>query len=640
MGQPHGFFVAGVIAYLIASSALAATSPVGTTSGSFDVNANGAATYTVPLQTPPGINGLELKLALVYNSQQGNGLLGVGWSLSGLSVVSRCSGNIALDGARSGIEFNSTRFCWDGQRLLPKTDVAGAQETGGDADGTYWEFRTEIDNFARVRAYGSLNDPLKFKVWTKDGRVSSYAARLRPQNKGTLLWALDRMEDRKANFLTVSYAVDDLGGEYTPAAIEYGGGGAPLRRVEFILDVPRGDTSVKYVAGAKLSTTRRLKTITAKVNNLVTRRYHLYYSAETTTAARSLLTSLQECANDGVCYGKPLTFTARGAGITAFADGAAVALTQGNEFGQWNQLADINGDGLVDLFRVINAGAGTVVVNLRQSNDSYGGDITTTGVITNETVAGKGFTQWNELTDADGDGDIDIVSIDPSAGTVRAALGNGSGGFSGSTIIKISTGANAALIVNSTKGFRYNNQLADMNGDALMDMFSSSGQDANIYYGSLDPISNSFVFQAPILKATVLSSYNSGSEEGFRSTNQLADVNGDGLIDIIRKSGDAISFALARPDGSFIATTPQTNVLAPSGTWGGYADYLNYLNQFVDVNGDGALDVMRVEALNPTPINESANYFGVEMGRGNTDTSVTETQRGGVTETTYTYIEK
>ena len=62
----------------------------GTTEGEFQVNGNGGANYTIPIEVPPGRNGIEPQLSLQYNSQQGNGLLGVGWSLTGLSAIARC----------------------------------------------------------------------------------------------------------------------------------------------------------------------------------------------------------------------------------------------------------------------------------------------------------------------------------------------------------------------------------------------------------------------------------------------------------------------------------------------------------------------------------------------------------------------
>jgi len=114
---------------------------VSATAGEFRVDESGAATYSVPLYVVPGTAGVAPQLSLSYSSQGGYGPLGMGWSLGGMSSVTRCratrehgdfiSGGVPTDGTPEPVNFTaSDRYCLDGQRLVPAQSGTAACPRG------------------------------------------------------------------------------------------------------------------------------------------------------------------------------------------------------------------------------------------------------------------------------------------------------------------------------------------------------------------------------------------------------------------------------------------------------------------------------------------------------------------------------
>lgn len=82
------------------------------------VSDTGAAQIGIPIVVSPGTAGMQPKLSINYSSQGGNGPLGVGFSLSGLSTISRVGRTVAQDGVKGGVNFDANdRYALDGQRL-------------------------------------------------------------------------------------------------------------------------------------------------------------------------------------------------------------------------------------------------------------------------------------------------------------------------------------------------------------------------------------------------------------------------------------------------------------------------------------------------------------------------------------------
>ena len=125
----------------LATQARAATA-VGRVSGTFDTTPTGAATYSIPIPVAAGMNGLRPDIALAYNSQGGEGYAGAGWTLAGVSEITRCPLSRAVDGRVQGVRFTSAdRFCLDGHPLILLSGIYGSAGA---------QYRTEIHGFERV----------------------------------------------------------------------------------------------------------------------------------------------------------------------------------------------------------------------------------------------------------------------------------------------------------------------------------------------------------------------------------------------------------------------------------------------------------------------------------------------------------
>ena len=133
---------------------------VGAIAAEFRVDESGAATYSIPLFAVPGTAGVVPRLSLDYSSQGGNGPMGRGWNIGGLSSISRCratreagdfiTAGVPHDGIPKPIGFDhNDRYCLDGQRLI---EVANSPACAAVAGMMAVQLRTEIESFQRACA--------------------------------------------------------------------------------------------------------------------------------------------------------------------------------------------------------------------------------------------------------------------------------------------------------------------------------------------------------------------------------------------------------------------------------------------------------------------------------------------------------
>lgn len=365
----------------------------GSTAGSADVGTDGSSQYTIPLWVPDGRAGLQPELSLNYNSNGGNGLVGVGWSLNGLSRISRCPKIFAADGQARQVDFSSQdTFCLDGMRLIPYISL----------DNGETEYRTEIDSFSKIVSFATDSyGPLYFKVYLKDGRIMTMGDTSGPSNAtldGTrahvvvttdphsnaysqslvidqyvrLSWAVARIEDRSGNFLSVTYdnavggssihplPASSTGREQLPTEIQYTGSlqdsTVPMSRsVKFFYDA-RQDAQTHWVSGFELKQTRLLTRVEIDgpkpdvMGKL--RTYHLRYAYDTTTA-RALMKEFQECDGEDVCL--PSTTFDWTPGSASYSsrlvqDDVGIGGHPDTAYNLWNlYVNDVDGDGRDDV---------------------------------------------------------------------------------------------------------------------------------------------------------------------------------------------------------------------------------------------------------------------------------------------------
>lgn len=122
------------------------------------VSSSGTPSFALPIAIPPGIAGMTPNLSLLYSASSVNGPVGYGWTLQGVSMITRCPGNKKVDGKIIPVKYAADdKLCLDGQRLI-QTDAGGnplGLQQGDSLGGTGMvrEYRTDKDIYARIRAY-------------------------------------------------------------------------------------------------------------------------------------------------------------------------------------------------------------------------------------------------------------------------------------------------------------------------------------------------------------------------------------------------------------------------------------------------------------------------------------------------------
>lgn len=242
--------------------------------GQVDVSALGAASYTIPIEVVPGTNGMQPKLAVVYNSMSGMGVMGQKWSLQGISSITRAPQSLFYDDNITAVDFTTNdRYALDGRRMLLNS------ETDYHADNAIYEF--EVTDFSSVEKHNDGNDCF-FVQQLEDGGSVYYGqnaqSRFFLSTEECFSWFVSKVTDMDGNYMTYSYAQDD--NEIRIDHIDYTfmtGTNSAFARVEFSY-TEKTSPNDAYVSGRRIRQSKLLDNIIVLYQGNQIRRYNFVYT--------------------------------------------------------------------------------------------------------------------------------------------------------------------------------------------------------------------------------------------------------------------------------------------------------------------------------------------------------------------------
>ena len=281
-------------------------------------NNMGSASLSYPIEIPPGRAGMQPNLSINYNSEGGNGWLGVGWDLSVPSISVDTRWGVPLYDE----QFETETYTFQGQMLYP---VAHRGDRVPREEDKVFYPRVE-GQFAKIIRHGSSPSAYRWEVVGKDGKRSFYGGTPESGNavneailvgeNGIAQWFLVEERDRNDNVVRYTYSYQsDSGpdGNHSDgynrylSTINYTGHGEEEGRytVRFIRDQEmseprRMDAFQSGAFGFKKVTTSLLRNIEVTNGEEIIRDYQLIYAVG--AFGKSLLQEIKSNGQNGTLF--------------------------------------------------------------------------------------------------------------------------------------------------------------------------------------------------------------------------------------------------------------------------------------------------------------------------------------------------
>ncbi|WP_228393949.1 SpvB/TcaC N-terminal domain-containing protein [Chryseobacterium artocarpi] len=184
-------------------------------------NQKGDAAISYPIQVPAGTNGMQPQLSITYSSDKGNGWMGEGWDISGVSGITLDTrwGTPTFDPS-----YESEIYLLDGEMLIYEGDylphrhinVQGSMDITRQArsSGKKNFYLRKNNNFTKIERYGSSPTNYTWVVTATDGTrkyyggtesTVNYSAVVQKDNGAIVQWGIVKELDVHNNNIKYYY---------------------------------------------------------------------------------------------------------------------------------------------------------------------------------------------------------------------------------------------------------------------------------------------------------------------------------------------------------------------------------------------------------------------------------------------------
>lgn len=618
----------------------------------------GSFIYDYKIDIPQGTNNLQPEISLFYTSQKSTAppsVLGTGWDFTE-SYIERDTNSSFNDTENDKfilvLNQNNYHLIYISSENQFRTETEPSLKienttTNTNKKGMYWNVKA--------------GDGINYRFGFNNDSESIY-----DNGNYTVRWYLDTIIDTYNNSIFYNYVKDPYDNDANATYlmnISYNNDRTRIIYFEYE-DSDRGDVWKIYQNGNNIRYSRRLNRIVITANGNIVRKYVIEYK-NSDSITRNYISSVKQYGSDNVTNLPETSFSYYPV-LDGFTDNSVwyppvcVASTSGHG-DQGTRLEDLNGDGLVDIIKALSTnGPCNIPDQLKAFINNGSGWVENTSwyppICFYSYFTGDVGTR---VVDVNGDGRADIIkgyNTNTECDTVSEAdayINNGNGwtrntswnppicfyssmhgdegvqlvDINGDSLVDIVRGYtdvggscenpnNATAFINNGTGWVRNNswkppvcfssagmedegsRFADVNGDGLVDIIrgrDSSGPCENPDIQSAYINTGNGWIQSSVWNPPVCFVSDPGNDEGTR----LADINGDNRIDIIRSRIQSSNNNCELPD-LIQAYLNNGNGWTLNTTWYPPTCFTQYGVQFpdqgtrlTDVNGDGLVDIIR-----------------------------------------------